>query len=52
MKRSDITDSSILVVAHPDDEVLWFSSVLERVQETIICFLEVDWGLICLCFAI
>lgn len=42
MKKSDITDSSILVVAHPDDEILWFSSIVEQVQETIICFLEVD----------
>jgi hypothetical protein len=42
MKISEITDGSILVVAHPDDEVLWFSSILEHVQETIICFLEVD----------
>jgi GlcNAc-PI de-N-acetylase len=42
MKNSEFTDSSILVVAHPDDEVLWFSSILEHVQETIICFLDVD----------
>jgi len=42
MKKTEITDSSILVVAHPDDEVLWFSSIMEQVQETIICFLEVD----------
>jgi LmbE family N-acetylglucosaminyl deacetylase len=31
---------SSLVVAHPDDEILWFSSVLERVDRVIICFLE------------
>jgi LmbE family N-acetylglucosaminyl deacetylase len=30
---------SCLVVAHPDDEVLWFSSILGRVDRVIICFL-------------
>ncbi|MGN6643371.1 MAG: hypothetical protein ACTHKU_10285 [Verrucomicrobiota bacterium] len=33
-------DSSIIVAAHPDDEVLWFSSVLAKVDRVIICFLE------------
>lgn len=32
-------ESSILVVAHPDDEALWFSSILERVGEVLVCFL-------------
>ena len=27
-----------IVVAHPDDEILFFSSVLEAVDEIIICF--------------
>lgn len=48
MKTTGITENSILVVAHPDDEVLWFSSLLEQMNETIICFLEVasrpDWS--------
>lgn len=48
MKNIDITDRSILVVAHPDDEVLWFSSLLEKVGKTIICFQDVpsrpDWS--------
>ena len=47
MKNTEITDRSILVVAHPDDEVLWFSSILRKVDEIIVCFLEVasrpDW---------
>jgi LmbE family N-acetylglucosaminyl deacetylase len=29
---------SVLVVAHPDDENLWFSSVLGKVAKVIICF--------------
>lgn len=41
-------NKSILVVAHPDDEVLWFSSIMEDVNEIIICFLEYrsepEWG--------
>lgn len=44
----EITDSSALVVAHPDDEVLWFSSVLEDVGTILVCFLDVasrpDWS--------
>jgi len=32
-------DDAVLVVAHPDDEVLWFSSVLREVKGTILCFL-------------
>lgn len=35
----DILDKSILVSAHPDDEVLWSSSVLNKVDEIVICFL-------------
>lgn len=30
-----------LVVAHPDDEVLWFSSVLAGVDRIIVCFSEI-----------
>jgi len=30
--------NAILVVAHPDDEVLWFSSILERVGRITICY--------------
>jgi len=33
-------EKSAIVVAHPDDEVLWMSSILDRVDEIIICFLD------------
>jgi LmbE family N-acetylglucosaminyl deacetylase len=36
-----------LVVAHPDDEILWFSSIVDKVDRVLICFMEVptrqDW---------
>jgi len=32
--------NSVLVVAHPDDEALWFSSILEQVGTIVICFTE------------
>jgi LmbE family N-acetylglucosaminyl deacetylase len=34
--------ASVLVVAHPDDEMLWFSSLLGRITRTIICFEDCD----------
>ena len=36
MDSESLFDRSILIVAHPDDEVLWFSSILEKVN--CICF--------------
>ena len=42
MNLRDLTDSSILVVAHPDDEILWFSSIVRNVDRIVFCFLEVD----------
>jgi len=33
-----IINESVLIVAHPDDEVLWASSVLNSVSKVIICF--------------
>ena len=33
-------EKSAIVVAHPDDEILWFSSILNKVDSIIICFLE------------
>jgi len=35
-------EKSILVVAHPDDEVLWFSSILERVDRVVFCYLDCE----------
>jgi LmbE family N-acetylglucosaminyl deacetylase len=37
----DLTTSR-LVVAHPDDEVLWFSSVVDRVGQVVLCFEDCD----------
>ena len=36
----DVLDRSIIVAAHPDDENLWFSSILSRVDRIVLCFLE------------
>lgn len=33
-------ERSVLVVAHPDDEILWFGSIVEDVGQIIICFLD------------
>ncbi len=33
---------SCIVVAHPDDEVLWFSSILERATKVVLCFEDCD----------
>lgn len=35
-------DNSVLVVAHPDDEVLWFSSILDKVSQIVIVFVDPD----------
>jgi LmbE family N-acetylglucosaminyl deacetylase len=37
----EFLNRSILVVAHPDDENLWFSSILSKVGEIVLCFLPV-----------
>jgi hypothetical protein len=31
-------EQSVLVVAHPDDEILWFGSIAARVGQIVICF--------------
>jgi LmbE family N-acetylglucosaminyl deacetylase len=31
---------SAIVVAHPDDEILWFSSILDKVDAIVFCFLD------------
>ena len=47
---SEVTsfDETTLVMAHPDDEALWASSLLPRSQQIILCFEEVAsqpaWG--------
>ena len=29
---------AVLVVAHPDDEILWFSSILDHCKRVVVCF--------------
>ena len=41
MSIGKIFSKSIIVAAHPDDEVLWFSSILSKVDKVILCFLAV-----------
>jgi len=40
-------DRIALVVAHPDDEILWFSSIVSRAARVVVCYLDVpgrtDW---------
>jgi len=33
-------EGSVLVVAHPDDEILWFGSIAADVDKIVICFLN------------
>ncbi|MCP5007509.1 MAG: hypothetical protein GY941_26770 [Planctomycetes bacterium] len=35
---SNILKDSIIVVAHPDDEILWFSSLVKNVDHVLFCF--------------
>ena len=42
MNKKLIFDNSALIVAHPDDEILWFSSILENVSKIIIVFKGTD----------
>lgn len=36
----EMLHKSIIVAAHPDDEVLWFSSLMGRVESILFCFLD------------
>lgn len=40
--RMSSREKSIIVAAHPDDENLWFSSLLSGVDHILICFLGVE----------
>lgn len=42
MNISEMLKKSILLVAHPDDEILWFSSILDKVDEVMFCYLGSD----------
>ncbi len=37
----DLLEEAVLIVAHPDDEMLWFSGILEQVRQVFICFTDV-----------
>lgn len=40
LPSKEMLERSTLVVAHPDDEVLWFSSILGAVDYIIVCFTD------------
>jgi glycosyltransferase involved in cell wall biosynthesis/LmbE family N-acetylglucosaminyl deacetylase len=44
----EMLERSIIVAAHPDDEVLWFSSILEKVDDVVVCYFDSEsnpwWG--------
>lgn len=44
MKSPDMFKKSILVVSHPDDEILWFSSIFDKVEEVVFCFLDAKYN--------
>ena len=31
-------NKSVIVAAHPDDEILWFSSILDKVDKIVLCY--------------
>jgi LmbE family N-acetylglucosaminyl deacetylase len=33
---------AVIVAAHPDDEILWFSSIIKKVKQVIICYINQD----------
>lgn len=39
---TDCFTNSILIVAHPDDEILWFSSILDKVGVILVCYSHSD----------
>lgn len=49
MTKTEMFEKSIIVTGHPDDEILWFSSILDKVCETILCFSycksQPQWGI-------
>jgi hypothetical protein len=40
MSSENNFEKSIVVSAHPDDEILWFSSIVDRVDEVVLCYLN------------
>lgn len=40
MNIEKLLRESIIIAAHPDDEILWFSSIIEKVNSICLCYLE------------
>ncbi len=40
LTKNEIIKNSIIVVAHPDDEVIWMSSIVGKVSSILICYQE------------
>jgi len=36
--RPDFLNNSLIVAAHPDDELLWFASILKQVDRVVMVF--------------
>lgn len=49
MFAPEMLKRSVIVSAHPDDEILWFSSILDKVDRSVLCFLDCKskphWGI-------
>lgn len=41
MDKTNMLEKSIIISAHPDDEVLWFSSIIDKVDRVVVCFLAI-----------
>jgi LmbE family N-acetylglucosaminyl deacetylase len=39
-KRPDFLQNSVIVAAHPDDELLWFASILAQVDQVILVYCD------------
>lgn len=39
MNNVDILTKTVIVAAHPDDEILWFSSLLDKADHVVLCYL-------------
>ena len=39
VESTDLFHKSLIIASHPDDEILWFSSILEKVNDIALCFL-------------
>jgi hypothetical protein len=42
LDSDSILKNAIIVAAHPDDEILWFSSIITKVRAIAVCYLRQD----------